>query len=60
MEIKFEKDPLAVEQKSYLRGIVNVCIVYGSHAWQRNPSKNFKPFKNCLFGAISLVKNSDR
>ena len=28
-------------------------------AWSRNPSNNFK-FKNCLFGATSIVKNSDK
>ena len=25
----------------------------------KNPAKNFK-FKNCLFGAASIVKNSDK
>ena len=28
MRIKFDKDPLAVEQNSYLTKIVNVYIVY--------------------------------
>ena len=28
MKIKFDKDPLVVEQKNYLTIIVNVCIVY--------------------------------
>ena len=58
MEIKFAKDPLTVEQNNYLSKIVNVYIVYGLDAWPRNPTKNFK-FKTCLFGATSIVKNSD-
>ena len=28
MEIKFDKDPLAVEQKNHLTKIVNLYIVY--------------------------------
>ena len=28
MGIKFDKDPLAVEQKNYLTNIVNVYILY--------------------------------
>ena len=39
--------------------IVNVYIVYDLAAWPRNPTNYFK-FKNCLFGAISIVKNSDK
>ena len=39
--------------------IVNVYIVYDLEAWPRNPTNNFK-FKNCLFGATNLVKNSDK
>ena len=57
--IKFDKVPLAVEQNNYLSEIVNVYIVYDLDAWPRNPTKNFK-FKNCLFGAASVVKNSDK
>ena len=49
--IKFDKDPLAVEQNNYLSKIVNV--------FQRIPSNNFK-FKNYLFGATNIVKNSDK
>ena len=59
MGIKFEKDPLAVEQKNYASKIVNVYIVYDLYAWSRNTSNNFK-FKNCLFEATSVVKNSDK
>ena len=28
-------------------------------AWPKDPSDNFK-FKNCLFGATNIVKNSDK
>ena len=55
MEIKFNKDPLVVEQKIYATKIVNVCIVYDLDAWLRNSTNNFK-FKNCLFGATSVAK----
>ena len=43
--IKFDKDPLAVDQNNYLAKIVNVCIVYDLDSWPRNPTSNFK-FKN--------------
>ena len=56
--IKFDKDPLAVEQKIYLTKIVNVYIVYDLDAWPRNPTNNFK-FKNYLIGENNAVKNSD-
>ena len=59
MGIKFDKHPLAVEQNNYLTKIVNVYIVYDLVAWPRNLTNNFK-FKNCLFGATNIVKNSDR
>ena len=57
--IKFDKDPLTVEQNNYLTKILNVYIVYDLDAWQRNPTNNFK-FKNCLFEAANIVKNSDK
>ena len=59
IRIKFDKDPLAVEQKNYLSKIVNVYIVYDLDAWPRNSTNDFK-FKNCLFGATNAVKNSDK
>ena len=59
MGIKFNKDPLPLEQNNYLTKIVNVYIVYDLDAWLRNPTNNFK-FKNCLFGATNIVKNSDK
>ena len=57
--IKFDKDSLAVEQKNYSTKIVNVYIIYDLQSWPRNPADNFK-FKNCLFGATNVVKNSDK
>ena len=48
------KEPLAMEQNNYFTKIVNVYIVYDLDSWERNPSNNFK-FKNCLFGATSIV-----
>ena len=45
MGIKFDKDPLAVEESNYSTKIVNVYIVYDLEAWPRNPTNNFK-FKN--------------
>ena len=59
MGIKFDKDPSAVEQNNYLNKIVNVYNVYDLDAWPTNPTNNFK-FKNCLFGATNIVKNSDK
>ena len=44
--IKFDKDPLVVEQKNYLTKIVNVYIVYDVDGSPRNPKNNFN-FKNC-------------
>ena len=58
--IKFDKDPLAVEQNNYLMyKIVNVYIVYDLNAWPRYATNNFE-FKNCLFGATNIVENSDK
>ena len=57
--MKLDKDPLAVEQKNYLTKIVNVYIVYDLDAWPKIPLRNFT-MKNCLLGATSIVKNSDK
>ena len=59
MGIKFDKDPLAVEQINYLTKIIIVYIVYYLAVWPRNPTNNFK-FKNYLFEATNIVKNSDQ
>ena len=59
MGTKFDKDPLAVEQNKYLTKIdQTVYIVYGLDAWLKIPSNNFK-FKDCLFGATNIIKNSN-
>ena len=49
--IKFDKDPLAVEQNNYLTKIVNVYIVCDLDAWPKIPLRN-STMKNCLFGAV--------
>ena len=59
MEIKFDKNLLAVEQYNYANNFVNVYIVYDLGAWPRNPTNNFK-FKNWLFGVTSVVKNRNK
>ena len=59
MEIKFDKDPLVVEEKNYLTKIGNVYVVYDLPAWPRNPKNHFK-FKNYLFGAPNIVNNSGK
>ena len=59
VEIKFDKDPLAIEQNNNLTKIVNVYIVYDLDDSSRNATNNFK-FKNCLFGATNVIKNSDK
>ena len=59
MKIKFDKDALAVEQNNYLTKCVNIYTGYDLNDWPKNPIKNFK-FKNCLFGAGNIVKNSDK
>ena len=56
--IKFDKDPLAVEQNNYLSKIIHVYIFYDLDAWQINPTNNLK-FKNCLFWGNNIVKNRD-
>ena len=57
--IIFDKDPLAAEQKNYLTKIVNGYVVYDFDAWPRNTTNNFK-FKNCLFEATNIVRNSEK
>ena len=59
MVVKFDKDPLAVEQNNYVSKIANVYIVFDLDAWPKNPTNDFK-FKKCLFGETTVVKNSDK
>ena len=58
MGIKFDKDPLAVEQNNYLTTIVNVYIVYELPAWPRNPTNNFNV--KIAYLEANIVKNSDK
>ena len=41
MWIKFDKDPLAVDQKRYARKIVNIYVFYDLDACSRSPTSNF-------------------
>ena len=40
--IKFDKDPLAVEQNNYLSKFASAYIVYELDAWTRNSTHNFQ------------------
>ena len=55
MGIKFDINPLVVEQSNCLIKIVNIYIVCDLAAWPQNRSSNYK-FKNGLFGATNIVK----
>ena len=59
MGIKFDKDPLAVEQNNYTTEIETAYFVYDLDAQLRTSINNFK-FKNCLFCETNIVKNSDK
>ena len=59
LRIKFDEDPLVVEENNYLTKTVNVSIVYDLDAWPKGPTSNFK-FNKGLFGAANIVKNSDK
>ena len=52
-------DTSAIEQNNYFTNIVDVYMAYDLDAWPRNPTNNFK-FKNCLFVATNIIKNSDK
>ena len=56
--IKFTGSSLKQAKISYTHGaIVNICIVYELGA---SSSHNDDPtLKNCLFGAVTLTKNTD-
>ena len=41
MGVKFDKDPLALEENNYATKVVNVYIVYELDAWLNNPLNNF-------------------
>ena len=55
---KMEKKKINIQPKKqniYASKIVNVYLVYDLDASTRNPTNNLN-FKNCLFGATSVVK----
>ena len=58
MGVKFDKDPLALEENNYATKVVNAYIVYALDACLNNPLNNFKS-KNCLFGT-TIVTNKSR
>ena len=41
MGIKFDKNPLAVEQNNYATKIVNAYIVFDLDTWQNTPLRHF-------------------
>ena len=55
MGIKFDRDPLLVEKNNYTTKTVNAYIVYDLDTRPNNSFRNIT-LKNCLFGAISIVK----
>ena len=57
--IKFDKEPLAVEQNNYLTKIVNVYIAYDLDAWPKVMLRNFT-LKKCFFAATNTVKDIDK
>ena len=59
MKMKFDKNPLAREQKNYKTKIVNPYIVYDLDNWSKIPLRIFT-LKNCLFGATAIVKKSNK
>ena len=59
MGIKFDKDPLAVEQSNDLTEIANVYIAYDLAGFPKILLRNFT-LKSCFFGATNRVKNSDK
>ena len=57
--IKFDKDPLAVDQNQLLDQYCN-CLDCLWFRWMaKNSPQNFT-LQNCLFGATNIVKNSDK
>ena len=59
MRIKFDQVSWAVEQNNCLTKIVNICFVYELYDCLKIPLKYFT-LKKCLFGAINIVKKSDK
>ena len=58
VRIKFNGEPLVVEQNNYATKIVNVYIAYDLDYWLNKTLRSFT-LRNCLFGATNIVKNCD-
>ena len=52
MRIKFDKDPLVLEQNNYVAKIENAYIVYGLDSWSNIPLNNFKLKSSLLMRLI--------
>ena len=52
-------EPLLVERNNQTGKIVNGLVVYNLHEQPKIGLINFTS-KNCLFGVIAIVKNSDK
>ena len=59
VEIKYNRDSVAVEQNNYITKIANAYIVYDLDACPKNPTNSFQ-FKDYLFRATNIVKSSDK
>ena len=59
IRIKFNSNPLVIEQNNYTTKIGNAYVVYDLDNWLKVPPNNFK-FKNCLFGATNIVTNNNK
>ena len=60
MGIKFDKDPLAVEQNYYLTKIVNVYIIFDLDDWPRNTLRNLTTKTACIVEKTSIVKDTNK
>ena len=57
MALRSNNSVLTVKQNNHKTNIANAYIVYDLDAWPKIPLNNFQ-FKNCLFGATNIVKDS--
>ena len=55
MGIKFDKDPLVVEENNYMTKIVNAYSAYDLYVSPKIPLNNSK-LKNCFFSATNMVQ----
>ena len=57
--IKFNNTPLVMDKNNFTTKMVSAYIVYDIDNWPEIRIRNFT-LKNCLYGATSLEKNSDK